>query len=81
MIRLIILYPDIVLVGLYPNSKYMYDFKPCVLESVVINYSSDGHPAYFAPTDAPVSVTMQISLLEIEYWTKNDILNPQFRAG
>lgn len=70
-------YPDIALVGLYPNDHYLYKFKPCVIESVVVDYSHDGQPAYFASTDAPVSIKLQISLLEIEYWIKPDILVAQ----
>lgn len=70
-------YPDIVLVGLYPNDHYLYKFKPCVIESVVVNYSPDGQAAFFASTDAPVSISLQITLLEIEYWIKPDIIVAQ----
>ncbi len=72
-------YPDICLVGLYPSSRYLYDFKPCVIESMTVDYSSDGQPAFFGMTDAPVTAKIILNLLEIEYWTKNDILNPEYK--
>ena len=70
-------YPDICLVGIYPETNYLYKFKPCVIETCTINYANEGQPAFFAMTDAPVSVSLEISLLEIEYWLKGDILEEQ----
>ncbi len=70
-------YPDIVLVGLYPSDKYLYKFKPCVIESIAINYAADGQPSYFTATDAPTTIQLQISLIEIELWIRGDIIAAQ----
>lgn len=73
-------YPDIVNIGLYPNNYYLYDFKPCVVESFSAVYSTDGQPAYFATTDAPVTVTIDMTLLEIEYFLRQDIISPVYKT-
>lgn len=66
-------YPDILYISIYPDNNYLYHFKPCVIEEVKINYSADGYPpAFFGDTKGPSSVTMSISLLEIEYHLKSD---------
>lgn len=70
-------YPDIVLIGYYPDDKYLYKFKPCVIESFVANYSPEGQASFFNAVDAPTSVEIRLNLLEIEYWTKPDVLIAQ----
>lgn len=65
-------YPDIVQVNLYPNDKYLYKFKPCVIESVSVNFSPNVTPAFYKDTGAPIEVTITVNLLEIEYWLRRD---------
>jgi hypothetical protein len=69
----------------YPIEEYLYKFKPCVIESMSVNYAPAGLPSFFKRTSAPTEVTLSLSLLEIEYWLKEDIVDPsggmRMRAG
>lgn len=65
-------YPSMVVVSLFPSSEFMYRFKPCVIESVNVNYAAAGAPSFFKSTSAPTAITMSITLKEIEYWTSKD---------
>lgn len=64
-------YPEILEIQLFPNEDYLYRFKPCVVDSVSFNYAPNG-PSLYKGTGAPTAVEINISLQEIEYWTKND---------
>lgn len=66
-------YPDVVQINLYPNERYLYRFKPCVVESISVNYSPNITPAFYERTNAPIEVTLTVNLLEIEYWIRRDI--------
>jgi len=66
-------YPDMVKPVLYPKG-YQFDFKWCVIEAMEVDYIPGDTPAYFAGTNAPVSIRFTVSLLEIEYWLKEDIV-------
>jgi hypothetical protein len=68
-------YPEILHVSIWPNSDYTYDFKPCVVDSVNVDYAGSGTPSFFKSKDAPTTVKFSISLKEIEMWTKNDYIN------
>jgi hypothetical protein len=53
-------------------SGNMYTFKHCVIESVNINYAPS-NPAFFSDEgNAPAFVLLDISFLEIEYFTGDD---------
>ena len=67
-------YPDMVYISIYPQNKYMYNFKPCVIKGVTVDYASNG-PSFFN-TQAPSCITLSVNLQEIEYnlqrdWTVN----------
>lgn len=64
--------PDVVTISLQPNKAFLYEFKPCVIESVSINYSPN-MPSFFTGTGAPTAIEFSISLLEIEIWTQENI--------
>lgn len=68
----ILKYPDICNVRLMPNDKWLYKFKPCVVESISVNYVPNGNPAFYNETKAPADVQFTVNLLEIEYWLKED---------
>jgi hypothetical protein len=70
---LMLTYPDMCIPKIIP-SGYLYDFKQCVIESMVINYAPGDTPA-FTPKNAPNAVKFTVKLLEIEYWVKSDLLN------
>lgn len=69
-------YPNMVIISLSPNQDYLYKFKPCVIESMSVNYAGAGQPSFFKRTDAPTDVIISLNLLEIEYWLKEDIESP-----
>ena len=71
-------YPSMVIVSLYPNSEFMYRFKPCVIKSVNVNYAAGSAPSFFKRTNAPTAMTISIQLQEIEYWTNNDFTGDKF---
>lgn len=64
-------YPEILDIQLFPDDIYLYKFKPCVVESVTVNYAPNG-PSIYKGTGAPTAVEVTLSMQEIEYWTKND---------
>lgn len=66
-------YPGIVRIFLNPTSKYLYKFKPCVVESFSVNYAPNG-PAFYRKTVAPAALNVSITFQEVELWTKNDFL-------
>lgn len=74
-------YPNIAIISLYPDETFLYKFKPCVIESLDVNYAVGGTPSFFKGTNAPTIVQISINLLEIEYWLKEDIENNSFRGG
>jgi len=67
-------YPGIVRIFLNPNTKYLYKFKPCVVESFSVNYAPNG-PAFYRNTTAPAALNFNITFQEVELWTKNDFLS------
>lgn len=66
-------YPGIVRIFLNPTSKYLYKFKPCVVEAFSVNYAPNG-PAFYRKTVAPAALNVSITFQEVELWTKNDFL-------
>lgn len=68
-------YPEIVRISINPNDRYLYQFKPCVIESFNIDYAPGNTPSFFKTKDAPTAIHMSISLKEIELWSKSDFLN------
>lgn len=66
-------YPDMVKPVLYPQG-YQFDFKWCVVQGIQVDYVPGDTPAFFAGTKAPVAIRVSLSLLEIEYWLKDDIV-------
>lgn len=65
-------YPEILEIKLYPNDSYTYKFKPCVVDSIKINYAPN-RPSFHRVNGAPTAVELSVQLQEIEIWTKNDI--------
>ena len=64
-------FPEILRVSLHPQTEYLYEFKPCVVENISVNYAPNGL-SFYKSTKAPVAVDFSISLQEVELWTKRD---------
>jgi hypothetical protein len=50
------------------NAGYLFEFKPAVLQSVVVNYTPSGQPSLYRNTGAPDGVELSLSFTELEYW-------------
>ena len=77
---LLLTYPDMCIPVIYPN-PYMFNMKQCVVESINVNYAPGTSTAAFFPsTNAPNAISVTLNLLEIEIWTKQDLLNPAYHT-
>lgn len=69
-------YPSIVTPKIYTNdegnTKYLHDFKPCVIESCIVNYAPNGIPSFFSGTRAPTEIEIELNLSEIALWLRDD---------
>lgn len=66
-------YPEILKISLRPRDQYLYKFKPCVVDTIAVNYAPNS-PSFYKSTGAPTAVQFSIKLQEIEIWTKADWL-------
>jgi hypothetical protein len=69
-------YPEILKINFRPSDEYMYKFKPCVIDSVRVNYAPN-KPSFVKSSGAPTAIQFQINLQEIEIMTKADFLRDQ----
>jgi hypothetical protein len=75
-------FPRIFKIAFQPNSKFMYKFKPSVLEICEINYTPNGPAAFFKAVDgenAPAHMNIRLRFIELEFWMRgnhNDSNNP-----
>jgi len=66
-------FPNLFIPYFYPNTAMMYKFKPCVISSLDIDFNGgNGGAAFYAGTNAPESITIQMALIELEFWTAHD---------
>lgn len=72
-------FPKVFKPAIMPNSRYMYKFKPSVLESMTINYTGGGQAAFFRQSanlgdggSPPESLQLSLSFLELEFWLTGD---------
>lgn len=69
---LVYTFPYIFDVYFDPNPNWFYGFKPCVIESLDVDYDGgNSQPAVFY-NGAPESIVMSMVLIEMEVWTKRD---------
>ena len=73
-------YPNIANINLYPSDRFLYQFKPCALTKLSVNYAGGGgQPSFFKGTKAPTVVDIVTEWQEIEYWMKEDIEGGDWR--
>lgn len=71
-------YPSMVQPRLYlgvnsdTNKNPLFEFKKCVIPRINVSYSPTGIPTFFKGTNLPTFVQLAITLVEIEYWTRED---------
>jgi hypothetical protein len=77
---LLLTYPDMVKPFIVP-SGFMYDFKYCVIENMIIDYAPGATPNFQGSTMAPSAIKFTVNFLEIEYWIKSNIVAPSYMSG
>jgi hypothetical protein len=70
-------FPRIYIPFITPNSHYLMKFKPCVIEQVSVTFNGMGGHSFYRGMDnvsdkAPQSMSLAISLLELEIWVDSD---------
>jgi hypothetical protein len=66
-------YPDMVHIRFFNNDSFLYRFKPCVVQSVSVDYAPEGPSFFKGSSNVPSQLRLSVSLLEIEYWVKGAI--------
>ena len=66
-------YPMIVIPYLSVGA-YTYNFKPCAIDSLSVDWSAGATPAFFKD-QSPALVSLTMQLKEIELWYQGDITN------
>ena len=70
-------YPKIFRPRIYPNSGFLYKFKPCVLDNLTVNWTPAGRASFYAGQTAgdnpTASFTMQMHLIELEVWIEGNV--------
>lgn len=80
-------YPKIFYLRFYPNSKFMYKFKPCVINNFAVDYAPAGKASFKRNgtgnigDNAPAVLTMQMELIEIEYFTEGNYDDSNIPSG
>lgn len=70
----ILSYPNVTHAQLFPDDKYLFNFKPMVIETMSVNFTPSGTPSFFRDVNgAPVEVVLTIRLKEIEIWLKEHV--------
>lgn len=57
------------------NFHWMYGMKPAVIESIEVDYAGGNPHPTFLYNGAPETVTLNLNLLEIEFWVRQDFVN------
>ena len=66
-------YPDIALIRMMPDDIFgNLKFKPCVINSVQVNYTGAPVPSFFK-SGAPTVVALTINVTEMQFWFKDEI--------
>lgn len=65
-------YPNIAIIKMYPDDFFTFKFKPCAIKSVNVDYTGAGQPSFFKRTGAPTVVNFTVLLQEIQYNIKDN---------
>lgn len=67
--------PELKITGLLKektDSAQLIKFQPCLIQSIELNYSPQGIPAFFEGTSHPAFIEVSISMLETQIQTSRD---------
>lgn len=64
-------YPEILEINFRPTDTYLYKFKPCVVDTISVNFAPN-QPSFYKTSLAPTAIQFSIKVQEIEIWTKAD---------
>lgn len=78
-------YPNLCFVEMYPwadqPGEELIKFKPALLTDVIVNNSPNGIPSFFAGTNLPTFVQIEITFMEVEYFTADDYGRSAAKGG
>jgi hypothetical protein len=72
-------FPKIFYIRLYPNSKFMYKFKPAVCDHFTVNYSPGSRPAFSKNgtgtigDNPPANIQIVAHFIELEFWIEGNV--------
>lgn len=72
--QLIFKAPKIFQIEFHPDTKFLYYFKPAVLQQFKVNYAGNqgNVPAFYRDTGAPETVEIEMIFTELEFWSPKD---------
>lgn len=71
-------FPRIYTMFFSPNPQWLFKFKPCVLKNLSVNYQGNNPIPSFFTSEAPESIAVQMTWLELEYWKRSDYKGEDF---
>jgi hypothetical protein len=68
-------YPSIAMIQIHTgNNGPLYNFQPCVVQNITVNWAPQGVPSFLVETNGPTMVQIDLTLIEI-------ILNTRSNSG
>lgn len=68
---LLLEYPSILFVKLYPEDEFTLKFRPCAVINVSVDFTGSGTPSFFK-NGAPTVINLTLHLREIQLWDKTN---------
>lgn len=74
-------FPHVFFLGFYPNADMLPKFKPAVITSCLVDYQGNNPaPTFYRETEAPESIILRLSFLELEVWISENFRNAAART-
>lgn len=71
-------YPNQCQLRLFPTQlNELFKFKPCVIDSMNVNYAPNGTPSFFAESKLPTEIELSMTFHEIQLRTAEDYMKQQ----
>jgi len=71
-------FPKIFRIRLYPNSKFLYKFKPCICDYCIVNDAPGGRASFRRNAtgqtgdNPPAVIQFQLNFIELEFWIEGN---------